>query len=94
MRMLVVGAGALGGYFGARLAQAGRDVTFLVRPARARQLAEKGLHVVSPHGDFAIAPRTVTADAIDGPYDVILLATKSYGLAAAMKAPRRRFSRH
>jgi 2-dehydropantoate 2-reductase len=84
MRMLVVGAGALGGYFGARLAAAGRDVTFLVRPARARQLAEHGLRVVSPHGDIAIAPRVVQAGALDGPYDVILLATKSYGLDAAM----------
>ncbi len=84
MRMLVVGAGALGGYFGARLAQAGRDVTFLVRPARARQLAETGLRVVSPHGDFAIVPRLVTTDTLDGPYDVVLLATKAYTLDAAM----------
>lgn len=85
MRMLVVGAGALGGYFGARLVEAGRDVTFLVRPARARQLAEHGLHLVSPHGDLTIAPRTVTAGTIGGAYDVVLLATKSYGLAAAME---------
>ena len=85
MRMLVVGAGALGGYFGARLAAAGRDVTFLVRPARARQLAERGLRVVSPHGDFAIVPRTVVAGAIEGAYDVVLIATKAYGLAAAME---------
>ena len=84
MRMLVVGAGALGGYFGARLVEAGRDVTFLVRPARARQLAERGLRVVSPHGDFSFTPRTVVAGAIDGTYDVVLIATKSYGLAAAM----------
>ncbi len=85
MRMLVVGAGALGGYFGARLAEAGRDVTFLVRPARARQLAERGLRVVSPHGDFSIVPRTVVAGEIDGAYDLVLVATKSYGLAAAME---------
>ena len=52
MRILVVGAGATGGFFGARLAQAGRDVTFLVRPARAALLAEHGLRVVSPPWEF------------------------------------------
>jgi 2-dehydropantoate 2-reductase len=52
MRILVVGVGATGGYFGARLLQAGRDVTFLVRPRRAAQLAEHGLRVKSPHGDL------------------------------------------
>ena len=51
MRILIVGAGAVGGYFGGRLAQAGRDVTFLVRPPRAKQLSRDGLRIVSPHGD-------------------------------------------
>jgi 2-dehydropantoate 2-reductase len=51
LRILVVGAGAVGGYFGARLAKAGRDVTFLVRASRATQLRRDGLCVVSPHGD-------------------------------------------
>ena len=51
MRLLVVGAGSTGGYFGGRLAQAGRDITFLVRPARAAQLRDRGLSIVSPHGD-------------------------------------------
>ncbi len=57
MRVLVVGAGATGGYFGARLAAAGRDVTFLVREARAARLAEGGLSVRSPLGDVRIARR-------------------------------------
>ena len=48
MRILVVGAGALGGYFGGRLKEAGRDVTFLVRPRRAEQLRKPGLIVRSP----------------------------------------------
>ena len=48
MTILVVGAGATGGYFGALLAQAGRDVTFLVRPRRAEQLRERGLRIVGP----------------------------------------------
>jgi 2-dehydropantoate 2-reductase len=60
MRILVVGAGAIGGYFGARLAEAGRDVTFLVRPKRAEQLAG-GLFVLSPKGDVHIpTPKLVT----------------------------------
>ena len=45
MKILVIGAGATGGYFGARLAQAGRDVTFLVRPRRAEQLRQRGLRI-------------------------------------------------
>ncbi len=85
MRILVVGAGSTGGYFGGRLAQAGRDVTFLVRPARAAQLREEGLRIVSPHGDFAVTPKLVTADAIAGAYDLVLLAVKAYALGAAME---------
>ena len=54
MRVLVIGAGALGGYFGACLVRAGRDVTFMVRPRRAEQLARDGLRIVSPNGDFAV----------------------------------------
>jgi 2-dehydropantoate 2-reductase len=61
MRVLVIGAGALGGYFGACMVRAGRDVTFLVRPRRAAQLAECGLRVVSPHGDFSVAAITAQA---------------------------------
>lgn len=84
MRVLIVGAGALGGYFGAYLTAAGRDVTFLVRTARAAALARDGLRVVSPHGDLRVEPKTVTADTIDGTYDLILLAVKAYSLHAAM----------
>jgi 2-dehydropantoate 2-reductase len=85
MRILVVGAGAVGGYFGARLAQAGRDVTFLVRPARAEQLRANGLRVVSPSGEFAITPQLAVTGAIDGPYDAILLAVKAYSLDDAVR---------
>jgi 2-dehydropantoate 2-reductase len=83
-RVLVVGAGATGGYFGGRLAQAGRDVTFLVRPARAEQLRAGGLHIVSPHGDVALAPQLVVPAEIASPYDVVLLAVKAYTLDAAL----------
>jgi 2-dehydropantoate 2-reductase len=85
MRLLVVGAGSTGGYFGGRLAEAGRDVTFLVRPRRAAQLRATGLKIVSPHGDVTVRPKLVTADAITGPYDAVLLAVKAYSLDAAIE---------
>lgn len=85
MRLLVVGAGSTGGYFGGRLAAAGRDVTFLVRPARAAKLRETGLRIVSPHGDATLAPKVVTPDALAETYDAVLLTVKAYQLAAAME---------
>ena len=84
MRILVVGAGAIGGYFGGRLLQAGRDVTFLVRPRRAAQLAKTGLVIRSRFGDASLrAPPIVTADALRAPFDLILLSCKSYDLQSA-----------
>jgi 2-dehydropantoate 2-reductase len=87
MRILVVGAGAIGGYFGARLLAAGRDVTFLVRPGRAAQLAKTGLVVRSKLGDLDLPPPpTVTADKIAGPYDLVLLSCKAFDLDNAMES--------
>jgi 2-dehydropantoate 2-reductase len=84
MRILVVGAGAIGGYFGGRLLQAGRDVTFLVRPRRQAQLAKTGLVIRSRFGDATMAtPPTVTDDALHQPFDLILLSCKSYDLKSA-----------
>jgi 2-dehydropantoate 2-reductase len=91
MRILVVGAGAIGGYFGARLAEAGRDVTFLVRPRRAEQLAG-GLFVRSPKGDLHIpTPQLVTEATLRqsarpmGPaFDLVLLSCKAFDLEGAM----------
>jgi 2-dehydropantoate 2-reductase len=84
MKILVVGAGAVGGYFGARLAQAGRDVTFLVRPARAQQLRSEGLRIVSPHGDLTLQPKTIAAEELNSPYDVIFLSVKALALDQAI----------
>jgi 2-dehydropantoate 2-reductase len=84
LRILIVGAGAVGCYFGGRLAQAGRDVTFLVRPARAKQLSQDGLRIISPHGDAVLSPKLISADKIDAPYDIIFLSVKAYALEAAM----------
>ena len=66
MRLLVVGAGSTGGYIGGRLAEAGRDVTFLVRPGRAEQLRRDGLRILSPLGDAAVEPQLVTAGNLGG----------------------------
>lgn len=85
MRILIVGAGGVGGYFGGRLAQAGRDVTFLVRPRRAEQIEAQGLRIVSPkYGDLTIRPRAITAAQIASPYDIIFLSVKSYDLGTAI----------
>src|SRR5450631_842793 len=87
MRILVIGAGATGGYFGARLLAAGRDVTFLVRAARATQLERSGLVVHSTHGDLRLAaPPTARAGALPGTYDLVLLSCKAYDLASAIEA--------
>ena len=72
MRLLVLGAGGIGGYFGGRLAAAGVDVRFLVRPRRAAQLAETGLVIKSPLGDLTLPVKTV----VEAPpsVDAVLLA--------------------
>jgi len=84
MRLLVAGAGSTGGYFGGRLAEAGRDVTFLVRPARAEHLRANGLQIVSPHGDVTLQPQLVTASEIKDSFDIVLLTVKAYALEAAL----------
>ena len=87
MRILVVGAGAIGGYFGGRMLEAGRDVTFLVRPKRAGELASAGLVIKSPNGDVTLkSPPTVQADTIKNTFDVVLLSCKAYDLDDAIKS--------
>ena len=87
MRTLVVGAGAVGGYFGGRLLEAGRDITFLVRPRRAAQLSEFGLRIRSSFGNVTIPhPPTIDAHALDTPFDLVLLSCKAYDLPDAIAA--------
>ena len=87
MRVLVVGAGAIGGYFGGRLLQAGRDVTFLVRPKRASELASAGLVIKSPNGDVTLKnPPNVQADKLNEKFDVVLLSCKAFDLEDAIKS--------
>ncbi|AQH03048.1 2-dehydropantoate 2-reductase [Burkholderia sp. KK1] len=85
MKILVLGAGAIGGYYGARMIEAGADVTFLVRPKRAEILHATGLKVKSELGDFSGKVRTVTHGELDSIYDVILVACKTYDLDAAIE---------
>jgi 2-dehydropantoate 2-reductase len=86
MKILILGAGALGGYFGGRLHQAGTDVTFLVRAARAEKLKAEGLRIRSPRGDAALTVKTVADGSQGGPYDLVLLSCKAYDLDSAMDA--------
>jgi 2-dehydropantoate 2-reductase len=84
MKLLVVGAGSTGGYFGGRLVQAGRDVTFLVRRQRADQLRARGLVLITPQGDATIRPKLTSAAELTEPYDAILLTVKGFALEAAL----------
>ncbi|MGO4871584.1 MAG: 2-dehydropantoate 2-reductase [Roseiarcus sp.] len=85
MRFLVVGAGAIGGYFGGRLLEAGRDVTFLVRPRRAAELARAGLTIRSRFGDVALPnPPRLLAHELNAPFDAVLLSCKAYDLEGGM----------
>jgi 2-dehydropantoate 2-reductase len=87
MRILVVGAGAIGGYFGGRMLAAGSDVTFLVRPRRAAELADAGLVIKSPNGDVTLKnPPTVQADKITEKFDMVLLSCKAFDLGDAIKS--------
>ena len=87
MRILVVGAGATGGYFGGRLLEAGRDVTFLVRPARAERLAATGLSIASPAGNITLRPPpTVLAAELRTPFDAVILSCKAYDLDGAIES--------
>src|SRR6202051_65662 len=87
MRILVVGAGAIGGYFGGRLLQGGRGGTFLVRPKRAMELTRDGLVIKSPNGDVTLKnPPTVQADKLAEKFDVVLLSCKAFDLDDAIKS--------
>src|SRR5688572_6128349 len=86
MRFLVLGAGAIGGYFGGRLAESGADVTFLVRPGRRAQLERDGLRIESALGNMSRPVRTALADSLAPDYDVVLLTCKAYDLPSSIEA--------
>jgi len=86
VKILVLGAGAVGGYFGARLHQSGADVTFLLREPRAAKIKKEGLVVKSPKGDAVLPVKVVTKGGEGGPYDVVILACKAYDLDSAIES--------
>ena len=82
MRIVIAGAGAIGGYIGARLAQAGADVVLFARGPHLRAMQERGLRVVSPDGDFEVRPQVTGDLATIGTADVVFLGVKAHGLTA------------
>jgi 2-dehydropantoate 2-reductase len=84
MKILILGAGGVGGYFGGRLIEAGADVTYLVREKRQQSLLEKGLEIESPYGNLRLQVNTVTSDTVSADYELILLAPKAYDLDSAL----------
>jgi 2-dehydropantoate 2-reductase len=86
MKLLVLGAGGIGGYFGGRLAESGVDVTFLVRPGRREQLKRDGLRIESPVGNLTLPVKTVLSSDVESGYDFVLLTSKAYDLDSAMDA--------
>ena len=86
MRILVLGAGAVGGYFGGRMVEGGADVTFLVRDRRRAALARDGLRVKSAVGDLKLAVKTIAAGEKMTPFDIVLLTSKAYDLDSAMES--------
>lgn len=86
MKILVLGAGGVGGYFGGRLAEHGADVTFLVRETRRAQLERDGLRIESVYGNACVPVRSVLVQDVQPQYDVVILACKAYDLASAVDA--------
>jgi 2-dehydropantoate 2-reductase len=84
MRILCLGAGAIGGYFGGRLIEGGADVEFLVRENRQKQLRADGIRIESKFGNCTVAATAVTSKEAQGPYDIVLLTCKAYDLAGAV----------
>ncbi|MCB1916311.1 MAG: 2-dehydropantoate 2-reductase [Rhodocyclaceae bacterium] len=86
MKLLFLGAGGVGGYFGARLIEAGADVTFLLRPGRKARIEAEGLRVESPYGDFQVAPRCLLREELQPEFDLVVLTSKAYDLEVAIDA--------
>jgi len=86
MKILIVGAGGIGGYFGAKLLRAGADVTYLLRDKRHRLIQSQGLTIETPNGNFTVHPKSVTADQLQRDYDLIILASKAFDLADSLKS--------
>ncbi len=89
MRIAILGAGGIGGYYGALLAHSGQDVTFIARGAHLAAIQARGLRVESVHGDLEVQPAQATDDPADvGPVDLVLVTVKSYDLESAAESGR------
>jgi 2-dehydropantoate 2-reductase len=86
MKILIVGAGGIGGFFGAKLEQSGADITYLLREQRQRLILDQGLTIETPKGSFTIHPKTVLADQLEPIYDLIILACKAFDLEDSLKS--------
>lgn len=86
MKILIVGAGGIGGFFGAKLHQAGADITYLLRERRYQHIQKQGLTVETPKGSFTIRPEVVLANQLEPIYDLIILACKAYDLESSISS--------
>ena len=86
MKILIVGAGGIGGFFGAKLQQAGADITYLLREQRQQLIESQGLTIETPKGSFTIHPKTVLANQLEPVYDLIILACKAFDLNDSLKS--------
>jgi 2-dehydropantoate 2-reductase len=93
MKILIVGAGGIGGFFGAKLQQAGADITYLLREKRQKLIQKQGLMIETPKGSFTIQPKTVLADQLEPVYDLIILACKAFDLDDSLKSITKASSR-
>jgi 2-dehydropantoate 2-reductase len=93
MKILIVGAGAIGGFLGAKLHQAGADITYLLRERRYQHIQKKGLMVETPKGSFTVRPDVVLANQLEPIYDLIILACKAFDLNDALNSIVRASSR-
>jgi 2-dehydropantoate 2-reductase len=82
VRIVIAGAGAIGGYLGARLAQAGADVVLFARGPHLQAMKTRGVRVISPDGDFEVRPAVADDLSAIGPADVVVLGVKAHGLTA------------
>ena len=86
MKILIVGAGGIGGYFGAKLINAGADITFLLREKRHQLIQAQGLTIETPKGSFTVQPKSVTASQLEPIYDLIILAPKAFDLEDSLRS--------